>query len=44
MTITYVIELEFDEGKLRFVLPTQPYAPNGRDVPKFTQPKVQSLL
>ncbi len=32
VTITYVTELAFEEnGKLRFLLPTQPYAPNGRD-------------
>lgn len=34
VTIQYVMELQFDDGKLKFVLPTQPYAPNGRDSPK----------
>lgn len=65
LTITYVTELEFEDGKLmyliwfyllysnlfsssssssRYVLPTQPYAPNGRQpTPKFTRPFVKDL-
>ncbi len=39
ITISYVTELAFEDGKLKFVLPTQPYAPNGREpTPKFAQP------
>lgn len=45
LTITYVTELDFDDGKLKYVLPTQPYAPNGRDpTPKFTNPISQEYV
>ena len=78
LTITYVVELDFDDGKLMYVvcllcrapsalalcylsyfivgrctckwktfsyrLPTQPYAPNGRDPsPKFTKPSAKDF-
>lgn len=45
LTIVYVTELDFEEGKLKYVLPTQPYAPNGREpTPKFTNPKSQEYV
>ena len=37
--IVYVTELSFDEGKLKLVLPANPYPPDGNKTPKFVLPK-----
>jgi hypothetical protein len=48
ITIQYVMELQFEEGKnadkLKFVLRTQQYALNGRDSPKVKNPTMSTGL
>ena len=39
IVIVYVTELVFDEGKLKLVLPANPYPPDGKNSPKFVLPK-----
>lgn len=36
--ITYVVDLEFDDGKLKFVIPSLPFAPDGKKSPRFEIP------
>eukprot|EP01116_Phalansterium_solitarium_P016045 TRINITY_DN3631_c0_g1_i2.p1 TRINITY_DN3631_c0_g1~~TRINITY_DN3631_c0_g1_i2.p1 ORF type:complete len:453 (+),score=131.21 TRINITY_DN3631_c0_g1_i2:115-1359(+) len=38
VVIVYVTELEFEAGKLKFVINALPYAPDGRTSPKFVVP------
>lgn len=40
ISITYVCELQFEEGDLKFVLPSRLYEANG-GVIKFVEPKVK---
>lgn len=47
VTLTYVTELEFEDGRLRFVLPVQPYAPRasaGGARTKFMTPVSSEFL
>eukprot|EP01118_Nematostelium_gracile_P006839 TRINITY_DN2208_c0_g1_i1.p1 TRINITY_DN2208_c0_g1~~TRINITY_DN2208_c0_g1_i1.p1 ORF type:complete len:913 (-),score=285.21 TRINITY_DN2208_c0_g1_i1:11-2749(-) len=39
--IGYVTELKFDDGKLNFVIPSLPYAPDGKTTPKFSRPTLE---
>jgi hypothetical protein len=42
IVIVYITELVFDEGKLKLVLPANPYPPNGTNSPKFILPKIKN--
>jgi hypothetical protein len=44
IVIVYVTELAFDEGKLKLILPANPYPPDGNKTPKFVLPKQTNSL